>query len=190
MVDMDLAERISNMFIHSREVSGKSQSYVANKLGVSKSSVQNWEYGVSFPSILTVFKWFDAVDVPIMPYVTYVCHSRLKDLQPTAAIDEKRKHLHRLIDEYPEHTIDELLFMFEGEHGASVAGALDGFTAYLHLPLKTRVSIMQNIGTNYLLHQADDSLISKNKVMPDTEVLHEYVQAGVKASLLGKNTYI
>jgi len=190
MFDKRLTERISRMFLHSRQVSGKSQAAVAKELGVSKNTVQNWEYGNSFPSILTVFKWFDAVDVPILPYVNYVCHSRIQELSPGVSIKEKRDRLKNLIDEYPEHMLDELLFMFDGEHGASVAGALDGFTAYLHLPLKTRVSIMQNIGTNYLLCKADNSLSNTHKVMPDTDVLHEYVRAGLMASLQGKNTYV
>lgn len=190
MFKNDLADRISYMLTRSRMVSGKTQNEVAEKIGVSTKTIKNWESGYSCPSILESFKWFEAIDSPIFPYINYVCHASEDGFIKTNDLKSKKQRLKDIVDNSTEHEIDALLFMLEGEHGANVAGVLDGFLAYLQLPLKYRVGIMQNIGTHYLLCKADNSLSHPDKVQPNTEILHEYVKVGIKAVLQGKKTYI
>lgn len=190
MVDMELGDRISQMLKRSRESSGKSQSYVAKKLGVSKATVQNWENGLSSPSLRVAFEWFDVIGVPIYPYVNYVCHSKIDDLSETSDCQNVREELKRFVNEMPEHTIREMMYMIKAEHGSSPIGLFEMITCYLHLPLARRVSRAQSVGTEYLMCEARNELINPKEVVPDTEVLHEYVQAGYKAVIEGKNSYV
>ena len=77
-------DSISEMFKQSRIASGKSQDWVAKKLGVSKKSVQNWENGISIPNLLVTFEWFDVVGVPMYPYFMNVLHPlEIADIKPT-----------------------------------------------------------------------------------------------------------
>lgn len=48
-----------------RITSGKSQSDVACKVGVSRQAVTGWEDGNSLPSVENLFKWAAALDVEI-----------------------------------------------------------------------------------------------------------------------------
>lgn len=66
---IELSDRIAQMWLKSRSDAGWSQDRVAKALGVSKKTVQNWESGEASPNFRIALEWFDALGVPMYPYI-------------------------------------------------------------------------------------------------------------------------
>lgn len=71
---IELSDRIAGMWRKSRYDAGKSQEYVARALGVSKKTIQNWEAGEASPNFRVALEWFDALGVPMYPYLMSVIY--------------------------------------------------------------------------------------------------------------------
>ena len=51
-------KRFAQIWSLSRADTGKTQEYMANGLGVSKKTIQNWEKGASAPDLFEGSEWF------------------------------------------------------------------------------------------------------------------------------------
>lgn len=186
----ETSDMLANMFRMSRNKSGKSQDWVAKKLGVSKKSVQNWESGMSTPNLLTTFDWFNAIGIPMYPFFMSVLHPKEIDgISKDTEESKLRNALNVYIQEMPDHQMRELLFYFFGKHGSAPNGVLEMLTAYLHLPLSMRISIAQSIQTNYEICNANGLLTNTDHVLPNEDSLNYYIDAGKSAALKGQSSY-
>lgn len=64
----DRNKRFARIWSLSRSDAGKTQEYMANGLGVSKKTIQNWEKGVSAPDLYEGAEWFRVLGSNPMPY--------------------------------------------------------------------------------------------------------------------------
>lgn len=184
-------DSISEMFKQSRIASGKSQDWVAKKLGVSKKSVQNWENGMSIPNLLVTFEWFDVVGVPMYPYFMNVLHPlEIADIKPTTEEAKLRKALDVYVREMPSSLLQELLFLFFGKHGSSPNGLIDTICAYLHLPLSMRIVIAESIDTAYELCESNNLLVCNDDVKPDINRIKTFVESAKTSAKNGKQSYL
>ena len=191
MNKVETSDLLANMFRESRNRSGKSQEWVANKLGVSKKSVQNWESGMSTPNLITTFEWFNVIGIPMYPFFMSVLHPiEIADINKNTEEEKLRKALNVYIQEMPEHYIRELLYFCFGNHGSSPNGVLEILTAYLHLPLTMRISIAQSIATNYEICLAHNLVTNTDNVLPNSAAIEYFIDAGKKAALDGKDSYV
>ena len=162
----DIEEKLATMWQKSREDAGKSQQYVASKLGVSKKTIQNWESGYSSPSIAMGMKWFKALGLQPMPYYLEALYPA--DYKSTDLSDEEvNDMLITFIKTMRPSDKRKLLFVIYGEHGSSFNELIEMLVAHFHTPDSYRIVIAQNILTHYLLAEAENKLVSTDKVMPD-----------------------
>lgn len=100
-----------------------------------------------------------------------------------------KNQLSLYINELDDFHVLELLYILSGNHGSSPTGTLDMITAYLHLPLATRLCSTENILNNYEIAEALGTLVNDNQILPKTATLKKCTAAARKAVFDGKNAY-
>lgn len=100
----DINERFAKIWKVSRNQVNVSQDEIAKRLGVSKKTVQNWEAGLSSPSQVMGFKWFEALGVQPMPYYLSVMYPGFGDIPKEPSASDIDEYLIKLIKDVPERT--------------------------------------------------------------------------------------
>ena len=191
MNSVEYAEKVAKMWRKSRAAAGKSQDQVAKALGISKKTVQNWEAGDQAPNFKMALAWFQALGVPMYPYLMELLHPQeFAHINAESDMETLRAALHKYVDELDDAHVRELLFLLYGDHGSSPTGVLDVMTAYLRMPLAMRVCVADNILTNYQMAEATGMAKGDNHVIVKTETIERFVDTAKQAVLNGKETYI
>lgn len=182
MTTLEISERFAEMWRRSREDAGKSQSYMAKALGVSRTTIQHWEDGVSSPSQMKGFRWFEVLGIQPMPYYLKLIYGISSDSDPLESI-------HTIANDLPADYQKKILYFLSGEHGSSVAGIIELTTAYLLLPLRDRLAIAQSIATMYRVVDAEGSTKADYRIRPNMDILQESIDKGTRAVLSGRSEY-
>ena len=190
MTDYEIDERIASMLKQSRSSAGISREYVAKELGISSKTVQNWEECTSSPNAKYIIKWFDAVGIPIYPYLLKQANPSLEELNANSTDIQIKDALLDLINNMDITQMRKHFFELLGEHGTAPDGMGEVKTAYLHLPMDVKVGIAEIICTQFLICQAQNRLVQPDKIMPDINKLEDYISKAKKAVVEGKSTYL
>lgn len=182
-------DKMADMLRSSRYASGKSQEYMAKALGVSKRTVQNWEDGVSCPTIAAAYDWFNILRMPPQPYLLSILYPDMDNINfdPDKNIDSV---LRKIIQDLPIHTKKKLLFILSGKHGSSPISVIDMMVANLQTPLRDRLNICQNILINYEISQSLGQLTDEESVHPSIDNLTSALKHGMTAVRERKNSYL
>lgn len=190
MKDYEIDEQIAQLLRESRNSAGISQESIANALGVSRKSVQNWESGASAPNIKTLIKWFDFLDIPIYPYLFRVSNPEFERINANSTDQDIKNALLKSIQDMDMSQIRKQFFEMFGEHGTAPAGMGEVKTAYLHLPMYVKIGIAEIICTQFEIAQARGELVKPDHIMPDVDALKSYIEMAKKAVIEGKDTYL
>lgn len=185
----EINEKISKMMMQSRYVSGKSQEYVAKKLGISTKTVQNWESCKSMPDVAQLYDWFNALQVPPHPYILEILYPDV-DSNKFDDNHEMDKALLALAKDLPMHEKQKLLFILEGRHGSSPVSVIDMMVANLQTPLRDRMGVCQTIISNYEIAESLDILTDKNAARPSVSHLKGALQKAITAVIKKQNSYL
>lgn len=186
----ELAERISEIWSRSRSDAGKSREYMAKMLGVSKKTIQNWEEGLSSPSVIRCLEWFDCLNMNPLPYVLQTLYPKqFHDISHADSDERIEEALEKIVADLPSDYKRRLLFFLYADHGSSPLAMLDLSTAHLQAPLETRINIAQSVATNYEIALAKNNLRSPNHIQPNMDNLHDAIYRGKEAVVHGENRY-
>ena len=174
----------------SRTVKNKSQEFMALELGVARKTVQNWERGISEPTIGQCIAWFKILGINPLPYLFQVLDKDMEGLKPANNVEHLKKHLLKLIDQMPEEGIRQLLFLFYGEHGSSPRAVMNLVTAHLNTPMRDRVVQSSIIYKNYEIAAKKGKLTNPNNIQPNLELLRRAINMGEEAELSDKSAYV
>lgn len=169
-------DRFAEIWRRSREDAGKSQEYMAKALSVSKKTIQNYESGYSSPSQEKGFEWFGVLGLNPLPYYLKVIFPlEFEDLSAKSEDKEIEDALIRYIKALRPEDKRKLLFVIYGDHGSSFSELIEMLTAHFHTPEENRITIAQNICTNFEIANATNKLIAKDHVMPDIRILKKAI---------------
>lgn len=182
--------KIAEALKEARNISGKSQEYMALELEVARKTVQNWEKGVSEPTLGQAVSWFEAINISPIPYLIQVVHTDMEGISANDDISKLRQSLHQLLDEIPEEGIRQLLYLFYGSHGSSPRAALNMLTAHLQTPLKDRVCQGYLILKNYEIANKKGLNTADGHIQPNIELLKEAIAKGEEADIKNAKAYI
>lgn len=169
---VEKAARFAKVWWKSRADAGKSQEYMALGMGVSKKTIQNWEKGISSPSLFQSAEWFNLLGLnPIHYYLTFLYPQTFGDLSPGADDEYIEQALCGLIKSFTAVEKRQLLFIIAGEHGSSWYSLLQMFTAHCHCSLRSRATAARVIADNFELDSKTGDLVCPENVMPDLELL-------------------
>ena len=157
----DRNKRFARIWSLSRSDAGKTQEFMANGLGVSKKTIQNWEKGASAPDLYEGSEWF-----------------RVLGTKPGDDDQEIEQALLFLVKNMTSVEKREMLYLMAGRHGSPWYSLLQMFTAHCHCSLRSRVTAARTILENYEMDKACGSLVCQDNVQPDMKMLHHAVEEG------------
>ena len=180
----------SNIWRKSRYDARVSQEYMANYVGVSRKTVQNWESGVSAPDFNEGTKWFEGIGINPLPYfLSYLYPESLENVTASSSDEDVDKAIRTIMDSLPIEGKRELLYLFFGGHGSSSRAVLDLLTAHLHLPMKDRIAYATSMENNFEISKATGQLVCEDNIMPNMENVHKAITAAKEAVKAGNSGY-
>ena len=182
-------KRLSRMLMLSRAESGLSQEKVALELGIAKKTVQNWERGISAPTLPQAIGWFRVMKVAAMPYFLQFMFPDIEGISKKDSDEKLRKELMKLIETLPAEGIRELMYLFYGNHGSSPRGVLNMVTAHLQTPLRDRYDHASEILSDYKLAVDQNKQVRPEHIQPNVELLENAIKSGREAIIKGKDNY-
>lgn len=168
----------------------RSQEYMALEMGIARKTVQNWEKGISAPSITQTMDWFRILQVSPLPYLFQYVYPEMENISSKDEDEKLRKSLLTLIEQLPPEGIRQLLYLFYGDHGSSPRAVLNMLTAHLQTPMRDRVTASSIILKNYQIAQKQNTITSNEHVQPDLSTLQKAIQKGENAAIEGSETYV
>lgn len=182
MNSIEMRDRFASMWRAAREQSGMSQTQAALAIGVSRTTIQNWELGLSCPSQTQGFYYFNALGIQAMPfYLKLFYPNEFGDICPESPDEQIDKALEVLIRNLPITTKRKILFIAYGDHGSSPPAVVDMICAHLHTPLVARIGVAELIRSNFALAESLDRLVGKDHIMPNMEQLDAAIAAAKDA---------
>lgn len=174
----------------SRYDAGVSQEYLANHIGVSRKTIQNWENGVSAPDFNQSSKWFEALGINPLPYfLGYIYPENMGNISAKVSDERVGKALKELIDDLPIEGKRQLLYLFYGDHGSSPRAVLNLITAHLHLPMRERIAQADIIVDSYEMDEATGNLVGKEHIKPDISLVKRAIEKAKAAVMAGNEGY-
>lgn len=183
-------KRFSKIWWKSRADIGVSQEYMAIGLSVSRKTIQNWENGVSSPSLFQGTEWFRVLGINPLPYYfSYIFPDCMDGIKPSDEDEKISEALISLLDQLPIEDKRRLLYMLYGNHGSSPKAVLNLFNAHLQLPMKDRVIIADAIATGYDIEKDLDNIVNPDNIKPDMEFLKNSILEAKKVVSKRQNGY-
>lgn len=163
MVTFDVARIIRE----ARSKANKSIMDVAHELGVSRTTISNWESGQSEPTVYQFVMFFKYLDLNLFDYIV----NTKEEVSETDVI-----RLHECINKLPIGDKRLLLYMMIGEHGSSWFPTLELMVAHCHLNLKSQMENAKLIVTNYDICKSIGSTVLSEHKMPDEELVNSKIR--------------
>lgn len=183
-------KRLSNMLILSRAESGLSQERVALELGITRKTVQNWERGISAPTLPQAISWFRVMKIAAMPYLIQFIFPDMEGISAKDSDDKLRKELLSLIEAMPAEGVRQLMYLLYADHGSSPRAALNLMTAHLQCSLRDRYHHAKIIIDDYKLSYERNETVQPQHIQPNVELIDDAIAQSRTAILNEKNNYM
>lgn len=167
-----------------------SQEQMAFELEIARKTVQNWEKGVSEPSIEQAIAWFRVLKISPLPYLFQYVYPEMEKISSRDGDERIRSALMTLIAQLPPEGVRQLMYLFYGDHGSSPRAVLNLMTAHLQTPMKDRVTASHVILKNYEMAVRKNQVTSKEHVHPDVQLLKSAIEKGENAAVDDQETYV
>ena len=183
-------QRLSRMLMLSRAESGLSQEKVALELGIAKKTVQNWERGISMPTLPQAIAWFRVMKVAAMPYFLQFMYPNIEGTKSELPDKEIEQQLLTILEHLPNEGIRQLMYLFYGNHGSSPRIVMNLITAYLQFPMRERYLIDKMILTSYELAKEQGHLTKENHIQPNIELVTKALDKEHEAIIENRESYM
>lgn len=186
----DRKKQFARIWSTSRSDAGKSREYLAQGLGVSVKTIQNWENGNTFPDLFTGCEWFRVLGLNPLPYyLSYLFPDLFDGIVPEDEDEVISEALMMYIRNLTSIEKRELLYLIAGRHGSPWYSLLQMFTAHCHTSMKSRVNVARAILDNYEMEEAAGELVCTDNVAPDLQILKNAIEEGKRAVMKGTQGY-
>lgn len=181
-------KRYAEIFVKSRADGGKSQEYMAQALNVSKTTIKNWEKGVSFPNSFQEEMWFEVLGLNKSPY-------KFEYEYPELAKSNNRKEaLNKMFWNLPDFFTDAdrqlLCFLVYGNHGSDWRSVLQMMVAHLQSPISIRAINATLVAQNYEMTKERNELVCPDDIQPNMQIFNTAITAGKKAAINNQRGYM
>lgn len=168
-----------------REDAGLSQTALAEKLGITKTTVANWECGKTCPDAVETWEWYQACGGNPVPYIMEWRH-------PARYSSKEEFDTALLLRSVELMPVDEqrlLLYAIAGNHGGSWGAIINLVAAHVHLPMKARLIHGDMVYRHYQVAQEIGTVRHTDRPLPDLEKLKKGIDLGFEAVKNGEESY-
>ena len=183
------ARRFARIYSGSRRDAHRTQEFMAEGMGVSKKTVQNWEKGVTAPDLFTSAEWFRLLGRNPLPYYLAYLYPDLEELSSESDEAATEEALVSLIRKSSPAEKTQLLYLMLGNHGSSWYALLQLFSAHVHTSLRSRMTAARTVLENYEMDEREGRLVCPREAPPDISMLRRSVELCKEAVLDGKEGY-
>lgn len=189
--EIERTQNFGNMLAKSRTDAGKTRKQMAQALGKSVTTIQNWESGIGEPGYRTLEKWFSVLGLNMEKYIlSYRYPDKFLTFDKDTEIEKMVDCIHAYINtNYTERDIRQMAYCMFGDTGSSWHEQLNMLTANNHCSMRSRVNICQAVYDNFLMEKARGELVNEDNIMPDLASLNIALQRGREAACENKNGY-
>lgn len=163
------AQRIGLLMAQARASVGISQDQIAERMNVSRNTVNRWESGKTMPHLDQIFDYYDCAGVSIVPSLLMYLYPDLYD-GDLDQDESDRELLHRWVDNASPKEIEALAYLISCKWGGSFVALLQMMLAHAHCNMISRVSHAAIIRHSFDL-ECDTGKV-KDGILPDLEVLN------------------
>ena len=183
-IQKNITDRIPDALYHTRAKAKLSQEKLADRLGISKNTVRSYEAGSSTPTLAMSMEWCAACGRDINDYLGEVFAFAGAD-SPSM----ERAKLQLYISNAPEEELARLHALVFCRHGGRWSALLSMALAHIHLPMRSRCMVAQQLAWAYEMEQAAGQDPCPELMQPDLAELHSAIDDGAHAVQIGKNDY-
>lgn len=187
MNEQIIKDRCTDMLRRARADSGLSQEQAASVIGVTKSTIQHWENGESWPNMPTTFLYLLGLGHSVFPYFLDLVYN-----QGATNSDEDEQVLDDLsnaIRFLPSDSRKKLLYLLAGNHSTAPVGIIEMSCAFVHTSIDKRANTCQSVTTSYEISEATGDLLDPDGIRPNARILHAIIDASIEAAKNKSKTY-
>ncbi len=199
--------RFALIWSKSRADAGKTREFMAEGLGVSQKTIQNWEKGITSPDFFEGSEWFHILGLNPIPYYLSYLFPELFEREIGADVivgarggreetgeaelggGDVDSALNLLIQNLTLTEKQQLLYIMAGNHGSPWYSLLQLFTAHCHTSLRSRASAASEILDNYRLEEALGELVCPEGVAPDVDMIDRAIATARDSVVKGLSGY-
>lgn len=184
--------RQANMLASVRVKHEYTQKEMAIKMGKSIGTIQNWESGLSVPSSIDVFKWYDVLgENPVQDLLMLMMPDEYMGLSNKSSNEDIRKSLvHYYKNVATDDEVRKHAYVKYGNTGSNPLAQSELNVAYNHLPLHLKVRHANAVLVDYKICELRDELVNKDYIKPNLDVLEDAIKKANDAIFDGKDAYI
>lgn len=183
-------KKFAELLLRTRYEGRLTQEQMADSLGVSKRTIENWENGRSIPNFIQCVEWFE--NSGINPFASMIRYFYPDDSKVTdnSSIDELNSALRKSVVIMSREDKLALFYLIYGNHGSSYKAVLQLLMAHLHIPLKDRIASAALTAQTYEMEKQLGNLIEPELALPNDEILANAIEEAKKATVAGFNGYV
>lgn len=178
----DISERLKM----ARMDKGISQEQAAEKIGVKRSTIGNYENGVSSPD---VEKFIQLCNLYGLDYVKLLVYYYGSPVDYDSGGNDIISDIVYLISTYDKHKLEELRWIFSGEHGKRVDPLIQLVLIYLHLDISSRIHATEWLFGVYTALKMQKKEVNSDIMEPDISNILASLEDAKKAYYEGKENY-
>ncbi|MGN0631673.1 MAG: helix-turn-helix transcriptional regulator [Ruminococcus sp.] len=178
----DISERLKKARIER----GISQEQAAKRIGVKRSTIGNYENGVSSPDVEKFIELCNMYNLDYVKLLVYYygspveCHSSGNDIISDIVY---------LISTFDTHKLEELRWIFSGEHGKRVDPLIQLVLIYLHLDIGSRIHATEWLFGVYTTLKMQKRDVNSGIMEPDISNILASLEDAKQAYFEGKENY-
>lgn len=151
------AKQIIELLSKARVKNGISQQKVADYIGVTRRTVQNWENDFGHPDLDQTKAWCEAIgENPMIIFTLFICGDAASG-NPRRSQTKRELVIDYIQNKMSDEEIDILYFLFSGVSGSSPYAYMQKVGADLSCPIGDRVKSARLIQSNYELALGTDN---------------------------------
>lgn len=173
---------LSYLISQARIDGGKTQEQIAEIMGVSRSTIQNWEKGNSLPDLDEFGKLCEAAGVNPVPYVLqFYCPLEFEGITGRDEDLRIRNALKLLADNLPIRDCRGMLYVLYGNHGSSQTALIQMMIAHLQTPMANRVIDAKVVADHYEFAEKLGFIVNPENIQPDMNILRQAIKEATDA---------
>lgn len=187
---LERSQQFGLMLAKSRNDAGFTQKQMAQALGKSVNTIQNWESGVGSPNYLDLEDWFATIGMNMHSYMYDYDHpDMLSPIDQSTPVPKLLESLNQFFSALPEVSIRKFAFNIFSRAGADFKEQNN--MIYLHniTPLFYRINVAVSVRENYKMAEARNELLNKNEFPDSLDQLETVIEAAKESAYSGKQGY-